>query len=121
MAWRRWQDWVNVVAGVWLIASPWILGVASNSAAQWAFVVLGIATVVFALAALAVPGSLTAEILTTAVGVVTFFAPWLFGFAGLVAGRWNAWILGAVVVIVSLLAIAVVRQHGPTAGHKASV
>lgn len=26
IAYRDWEEWVNVVMGVWLIASPWLLG-----------------------------------------------------------------------------------------------
>lgn len=26
IAYRDWEEWINVVMGVWLIASPWLLG-----------------------------------------------------------------------------------------------
>lgn len=39
-------------------------------------------------------------------GAVLFLAPWLFGTTSTVVGSWNAWIVGIVFVVVSLLALA---------------
>jgi len=39
MALKRWQDWVNVILGAWMVASPWILGFAAGEslvASPWA-------------------------------------------------------------------------------------
>jgi urease accessory protein UreE len=39
---KRWQDWVNAVLGVALIASPWILGFAqARGVAAWGAWILG--------------------------------------------------------------------------------
>jgi len=38
---QHWQDIVSVVVGLWLIASPWTLGIHGPLAAQGNFVVLG--------------------------------------------------------------------------------
>jgi len=32
IAYRDWEEWVNVLMGVWLIASPWLLGFAHTRA-----------------------------------------------------------------------------------------
>ena len=45
---RDWEEWINVAAGAWLVASPWVLGIASV-AARWNFVVVGALVVVLAL------------------------------------------------------------------------
>ncbi|MBW7852279.1 MAG: SPW repeat protein [Rhodospirillales bacterium] len=38
-----WQEWVNLVLGLWLIVSPWILGFAAISpGVYWNFVVVGV-------------------------------------------------------------------------------
>jgi hypothetical protein len=29
---RGWEEWINVALGAWLIASPWVLGIATMSA-----------------------------------------------------------------------------------------
>ena len=38
----EWEDWVALVAGVLMIAAPWVLGFAAMHAAMGAFVVLGL-------------------------------------------------------------------------------
>lgn len=39
-----WQEWVNVIMGVWLLVSPWVMGFASmdNAAALWNHVAVGL-------------------------------------------------------------------------------
>ncbi len=53
---RDWEEWINVVLGVWLAASPWVLGIAS-AAARWNFVVVGALVVALALYELREMGS----------------------------------------------------------------
>jgi heme/copper-type cytochrome/quinol oxidase subunit 3 len=38
----QWEEWVNTVLGVWLAASPWILGFEALQMAMWSHVVLGV-------------------------------------------------------------------------------
>jgi hypothetical protein len=45
---RAWEEWINVVLGAWLIAAPWLLGVASL-AATVNFVVVGALVLALAL------------------------------------------------------------------------
>lgn len=37
-----WQNWVNVVAGVWLILAPFILKFGDSAAAKWNSIIFGI-------------------------------------------------------------------------------
>ncbi len=45
---RGWTGWVNVVLGIWLIFSPFILGFADVTSALWNNIILGIAITVLA-------------------------------------------------------------------------
>lgn len=45
---RDWEEWINIVLGAWLVASPWALGIAS-AAARWNFVIVGALVVALAL------------------------------------------------------------------------
>jgi hypothetical protein len=45
---RRWEEWINVALGAWLVVSPWVLGIAST-AAKVNFVVIGLLVVALAL------------------------------------------------------------------------
>ena len=44
----EWHDWANGVLGVWLVASPWILGFAALTTAVWNHVVVGLLIVALA-------------------------------------------------------------------------
>ncbi len=38
----EWEEWANMVLGLWLIVSPWLLGFAANANAMWTSVVMGV-------------------------------------------------------------------------------
>jgi hypothetical protein len=41
-------SWVNLVAGIWAIAAPWLVGFAALAAAMWSHVVIGLLVAVAA-------------------------------------------------------------------------
>jgi hypothetical protein len=45
---RDWEEWINVALGVWLLVSPWALGIAST-AARLNFMVVGALVLALAL------------------------------------------------------------------------
>lgn len=45
---RMWEEWVDVVLGLWLMASPWILNFAASHNAMWNAVLCGAVIVVAA-------------------------------------------------------------------------
>lgn len=49
VAFREYEEWANLVLGLWSIVAPWALGFATATAAVWAHVIAGI--VIAALAA----------------------------------------------------------------------
>lgn len=78
---------IDYLAGALLIAAPWLLGFADNSAAQWVPVVLGIMALVYSLLTnyelsaakvLSVPMHLGLDAFS---GLFLAASPWLFGFA----------------------------------------
>jgi len=44
----QWEEWINLVLGLWVVVSPWVLGFAAMAAAMWGHVVIGLAIVVLA-------------------------------------------------------------------------
>jgi hypothetical protein len=38
---NEWEEWLNLLVGIWVIAAPWVLGFAAVTAAMSAHVVLG--------------------------------------------------------------------------------
>jgi hypothetical protein len=41
-AFAEWEEWVNLVVGLWALAAPWILGFAGGASATWSHVVVGL-------------------------------------------------------------------------------
>lgn len=57
---RAWEEWINLVIGIWLILAPFVLGVSANSLLMWNYIVVGIIVGADALwAALARPTPMT--------------------------------------------------------------
>jgi hypothetical protein len=77
---KRWQDWANLVLGLWLFVSPWALGYAALQSAAWNAYVLGAAIVVFAAIAAYMPRAWE-EMINTVLGVWLILSPYLVGFA----------------------------------------
>jgi hypothetical protein len=121
--WHRWQDWVNLVLGIWLFIAPWIWG---NSRAPspheftsaWNAWILAVIVVIIALWALSSPAMTGVEWINVIAGIWLFIAPWVLGFAA--AGHsaaWNQWVVGIIVFVLSLWAVNQAgRPHTRTGG-----
>ena len=111
----HWWDWVNVLAGVWLFVSPWVLnftGAAAGSpvgtqiamTAAWNAWVLGAVVFLLSLSATQRPQS-RPEWVNMLLGVWIFISPWILGFSRLPPAVWDHWITGAVIVAVAFIGI----------------
>ena len=45
-AFAEWEEWANLVLGLWLIISPWVLAFTGNAGASWTHLILGVIAVV---------------------------------------------------------------------------
>jgi hypothetical protein len=96
----QWQDAGNLVLGIWLFLSPWILGFAGEAAAAWNAWIVGVVIAVVAASAI-YAFQKWEEWLNVALAVWLVLSPWLLGFSALAAAMWNA-----VVVCLLVLALA---------------
>ena len=103
---QRWQDWVNLVLGIWLILSPWILGFSGTPAAMWNAVIVGVVVGLMALMHLR-GGPLWEEWVNVVLGIWLILSPWILGFSGMANALWNAVIVG---VLVGALALSATRE-----------
>jgi hypothetical protein len=104
-AMKRWQDWVNLVLGAWMLASPWVLGFAAGqSVAAWSAWVLGAAIVVFAGIAVSMPKAWE-EAINIVLGVCLIASPWALNFAAQSTPTSNAVIVGILVAAFALWAM----------------
>jgi hypothetical protein len=97
----RWKDAANLVLGIWLVVSPWILAYEAEATPAWNAHVVGVVIAVAALAAL-IAFHEWEEWVNTALAAWLIVSPFLLGFSGLQAALWNQLVLG---VVVGLLAI----------------
>jgi hypothetical protein len=127
-AFRQWQNWANLVLAVWLFISAWILGFAASGAAPgatavpittgytaaWNAWIFGVITAVVALWAMsqAAPWQ---KWLSLAIGIWVFVAPWVLAFSSTLNPAWDHWIVGALIFLVSLSALAYAWK--PTVGY----
>ncbi|MBI2313739.1 MAG: SPW repeat protein [Betaproteobacteria bacterium] len=97
MTTKRWQDWVDLVLGLWLFVSPWVLGFATgNETAAWNMYVMGTAIVVFSAVAVYMP-RMWEEWVNMAIGVWLILSPYVLGFHTHMTAALNAVILGVLV------------------------
>jgi hypothetical protein len=98
---------LNVIAGIWLIISPFVLGYTSADA-RWNPIVFGVIAGVFALARLAgVDRTAGLSILNMAIGCWLFISA--FWLAHSSVASWNVGILGVVVFVLGAWSAAATR------------
>jgi uncharacterized membrane protein len=99
MAWRRWQDWINVILGVILFIAAFVFAAAVVSAAEWTFIVIGVLLFLVGLYLLANPQAVPVEWVQIVLGILLFISPWVFHFSTSSPTDWFAWIIGVLAVI----------------------
>ena len=97
MSTRRWVDWVNILLGLWLISSPWLMNFsAEDRAAALSAWSMGTGLLVLAFISMYKPATLR-DALALILGVWLMVSPWLLGSAALMTISLNAVITGALV------------------------
>jgi hypothetical protein len=117
-SWTRWQSWLNVIVGVWLFISPWVLGTTADAATAWNAWIIGAAIFVVALIALGATASVAAVApwANVVLGVWLFISPWVLRYTDVSDGAVNAWVFGVVTVLVALWAWSGRRVVQPPMG-----
>ncbi|MBI3909869.1 MAG: SPW repeat protein [Armatimonadetes bacterium] len=111
-----WASWINVVLGVWMIISPFVLRFAASSAAlDWNSITFGILIVIASLAAISSlsPGP---SWLNVVFGIWLITAPFILGFGAITAATTNSVVVG---IVVGVLALAAVLAKSPAARERA--
>ena len=101
----RWQDWFNLVLGVWLVVAPFVGVGAVNDVAAWNSYAAGAAVAIFALAAIARP-QVWEEWVNLVIGLWLILAPFALGFADQPVAMWNQIIVGILIGLDALWAAA---------------
>jgi hypothetical protein len=109
---KHWQDLVNGVLGVWLAASPWLLGYQEQTVATWSALVAGLALCAAALGAVFVPRAWE-EWIEAILGAWMIVSPWVLGFSGhpeaMHASVWT----GAAALLLALWTLLTDEDYSP--------
>lgn len=109
---QRWQDWINLLLGIWLFISPWAVGFEGTQvAASWNAWILGVAVVVFSAIAVSMPQSWE-EVINLLLGIWMLISSSVIGVTSR-AAETNAVVVGLLVILFAILAVAMNR-----AGHR---
>jgi hypothetical protein len=98
-------NWLMVIAGLWLILSPFILNYSAVVMPMWNAIILGVALIVLAIWASLrenVRLERTLDWITAILGLWLIVSPLVLNFSTLMVPMWNAIIIGALVVVLSL-------------------
>ena len=101
----KWEDWLGVALGVWLLASPWTLGYAGSSGATMNALLVGTALVFLEQLNLEAHEDLE-EWMDIAAGVWLVVSPLIVGFTQVGAAAINAIAVGTLTVVLAALALS---------------
>jgi uncharacterized membrane protein len=101
----QWASGINIIAGIWLLISPWVLGFSAMTTARNDAVIFGIIVGVLAAVRLfAAPAAAWLSWVNLILGIWVFIAPWVLGFSGDSVALWDHLILGVIFFICGLVA-----------------
>ena len=106
-------DWINLILGVALIASPWVLGFTAGPV-MWNAVIGGAAIGVIAIVALAAFAQWE-EWVNLALGIWILISPFVLGFSAEVVAMWTFVLVGLAVALLAAAELWVVTRQPPRA------
>jgi hypothetical protein len=109
---KRWQDWIMLAFGVWLIISPFILSYTSYTGiAAWNSYLFGVAVAAVAIVALFYP-KMWEEWVNLALGIGLIVSPFLLQYINEeVMATWNHFTLGFLIAADAIWAVMAMLQN----------
>ena len=93
-------NWVNVLLGIWVIISPFIVQFANLPAVMWNNVIVGIVVAILALIRSSMPRQSGWSWVNVILGIWMIISPFVLG-ATAAAVLWNNIVLGIVIALVA--------------------
>lgn len=116
---KHWQDPVNGLLGAWLLLSPWVVGYASETAATYNAVAVGLLLLAAALGAILAPQAWE-EWTEVVLGLWLIAAPRLLGFYTADLATAVSATTGVVVVVLALWTLAIDKDYNPWAQERSN-
>lgn len=108
---KHWQDPVNLVLGLWMVASPYVLGYSAEDKPLWNAVVFGFLVAVVAWLAL-YRVSAWQQWANAAFGAWLLVSPWALGFTSVFPAALNAVLVGVATLAMAAWALGSDRDIG---------
>src|SRR5512138_659331 len=118
----KWEDWLGIALGMWLLASPWVLGYSGQEAATMNALILGTILVLEETLELGVHENVE-EWFDVVAGAWLLVSPVVLGFTSHAIATSNAIVVGALSILVALWAMLPFDErvrhwwHGRITGH----
>jgi hypothetical protein len=106
----RWQDWIAILLGAWLIVSPWQLNFTLNHAAAANACALGTLLVMFNLMSVARLLEQGQEIINVMVGIWLLLSPYSLDFTHEHNATINVVVVGAAIVCLAFWQLVTAAQ-----------
>jgi len=108
---KHWQDPLNLILGLWLIASPWVAPYSAETNPTLNAVIIGSLVVLLAVSEVYMLRAWE-EWTSVALGVWLMASPWVLGFSDLTVAMWNAIAVGLAVTVLALWVLSTDKQIG---------
>lgn len=107
---QHWQNGLEAMLGVWLVASPWMLRYSSPDTvgldiASWHFIIVGVVLLFLGFIALCAYEHWR-EWIDGAVAAWLIASPWILQSAAMPAARWNAIICGLIIIAIGWIVVS---------------
>jgi hypothetical protein len=109
----QWQDTLNLMLGIWLVVSPWILPYADQQVPAWNARFSGLAIAAASAAAL-ISYQIWQEWISVILAIWLVVSPWLLGYSWLEAAFYNQLGVGVLVAVLALWSAATTSGGLPT-------
>ena len=93
-------SWLNIILGIWVLISPFVVQFAQLSAATWNNVIVGIVIAILAIIRTSVPRQTGWSWVNVILGIWMIISPFALG-AMTTAVLWNNIILGIVIALIA--------------------
>ena len=108
----------NIIAGLWLIAAPFVLGHAAVEAAMWNEILVGAVVLVLAAVRVANPDRFAGLSLVNLIaGLWLIAAPFVCGYADVGRAMWNDVIVGIVIAALAASSASMTNSFRRFHGH----
>jgi hypothetical protein len=112
----HWKDVCNLILGIWLAVSPWVLAYAMQETPAWNAHIVGVVVAVAAIATL-VAFHKWEEWVNAALGLWLIVSPYLLGFANMRDALWNQIVVGVLIGGLAIWAAVTTTEGGLRTGH----